>query len=159
MGESELGKALLELDAANLAGLPDMRQLTWRVLERDRRRVRRLTWLTVGVWLLAVGLIVLVLVWFGLLFPRQAQLALAVEAGVEAGKIPEARRAQLQRQLQVSFQMGTLTIAFSVLVLALAALCTVLLVSASRRATLRQVNAGLLEVSEQLKVLRQALGK
>ena len=159
MGESELGKALLELDAANLAGLPDVRQLTWRVLERDRRRVRRLTWLTVGVWLLAVGLIVLVLVWFGLLFPRQAQLALAVEAGVEAGKIPKARQAQLQRQLQVSFQMGTLTIALSVGVLAVAALCTVLLVLASRRATLRQLNASLLELSEQLKGLRQALGK
>jgi hypothetical protein len=155
MGEKELGRALLELDAASLAGVPDVRQLTWRVLERDRRRVRRLTWLTVGVWLLAVGLVLLVLVWFGLLFPAQAKLA----QEVEAGKVPEARRAQLQRQLQVSFQMGTVVIALSVSVLALAALCTVLLVFASRRATQRQVNAGLLEVSEQLKQLRQALGK
>ena len=36
----------------------------------------------------------------------------------------------------------------------MAALSTVLLVLASRRATLRQINASLLEISEQLKQLR-----
>jgi hypothetical protein len=37
----------------------------------------------------------------------------------------------------------------------LAAICTVLLILLSRRATLRQINASLLEISEQLKQLRQ----
>ena len=95
MSEKELGKALLNLDALALAGVPDARQQTWLVLERDRRRVRRLTALTVLVWVLAM-------------------------------------------------------------LLALAAICTVRLVFASRRATLRQLNASLLEVAEQLKRLRPA---
>jgi hypothetical protein len=47
-------------------------------------------------------------------------------------------------------------IAGSVAALFLAALCTVLLVITSRRATLRQINLSLMELSEQLKQLRQA---
>jgi hypothetical protein len=38
----------------------------------------------------------------------------------------------------------------------LAAVCTVLLILMTRRATLRHINASLLEISEQLKHLRQA---
>ena len=53
MSEKELGEALLKLDAAALAGVPDQRQQVWRILERDRRRVRMLTWGVVLVWLLA----------------------------------------------------------------------------------------------------------
>jgi len=49
MTEPELRQALLWLDAANLAGLPDARQLTWMVLQRDQRRVRRLAGVTVAV--------------------------------------------------------------------------------------------------------------
>lgn len=50
--------------------------------------------------------------------------------------------------------MGTLIIAFSVFIATLAAFLTVLLILATRRATLRQVNANLLEISEQLKQMR-----
>jgi hypothetical protein len=42
-----------------------------------------------------------------------------------------------------------------IIFLMLAAVCTVLLILLSRRATLRQVNASLVEISEQLKQLRQ----
>jgi hypothetical protein len=86
--------------------------------------------------------------------PQQAKLL----QDIEAGKVTAAQREQAQRELLVGFQKGTLLIAFSVAVLAVAALCTVLLLSASRRATLRQLNAGLLEVAEQLRRLRQAPG-
>ena len=55
-----------------------------------------------------------------------------------------------------AFQLSTLA---AVAVLTLATLCTVLLLFASRRATLRQVNASLVEISEQLKQLRQSLEK
>jgi hypothetical protein len=47
-------------------------------------------------------------------------------------------------------------IAGSVGALFLAALCTVLLVTTSRRATLRQINLRLMELSEQLKHMRGA---
>jgi hypothetical protein len=40
--------------------------------------------------------------------------------------------------------------------LLLAAVCTVLLILLSRRATLRQINASLVEISEELKLLRQS---
>jgi hypothetical protein len=49
----------------------------------------------------------------------------------------------------------TAVVAISVAVLALAALGTVFLVFASRAATIRQVNATLVEISEQLKRLQQ----
>jgi hypothetical protein len=75
-----------------------------------------------------------------------------------AGKGTPAERDALQHQLVESFEMGTLVIGFSVLVMAVAALCTVLLILASRRATLRQVNASLLVISEQLRQARGRLG-
>ena len=52
-----------------------------------------------------------------------------------------------------------LAVAGSVGVLGLAALSTLLLVRASRQATLRQVSASLLDIPDQLKQLRQAAGK
>jgi hypothetical protein len=152
--EAELGKTLLKLDAAALGGAPDARELTWRVLERDRRRVRRWTAVTVGVWILAAAMVLSALVAFGLLMPQRAKLV----QDVEAGKVAGAERQHAERDLLVGFLMGAVLIGWSVFVLALAALCTVLLLSASRRATLRQVNASLLEVAEQLKRLRQGAG-
>ena len=150
MSEKELGKALLRLDALDLAAVPEARQQVWRVLERDRRRVRFLTILTTAIWLLAVALILTVLVNFGLIFPAQAKLV----HDIEAGSVTPAQHDEAQRLLLMAFEKGTLVIAFSVTVLAVAAFCTVLLILASRRATLRQVNASLAEISEQLKQLR-----
>jgi hypothetical protein len=86
------------------------------------------------------------------LFPKQAQLRLDIEQGM----VTMARRQQIQDLQLLAFEKGTLLIAFSVAILALAAFGTVLLNHASRRATLRQINASLLEISEQLKHLRQA---
>ena len=43
----------------------------------------------------------------------------------------------------------------SIVAVLLAAVCTVLLIAASRRATLRQINANLTKISEQWKSLRQ----
>jgi Na+/H+-translocating membrane pyrophosphatase len=52
-----------------------------------------------------------------------------------------AQRERVQRELLVGFRKGTLIMGFSVAVLALATLCTVLLVFASRAATLRQISS------------------
>jgi hypothetical protein len=153
MSEHELRKALLRLDAMDLAGMVDARVQTWAVLERDRLRVRRLTALTVAVWVFAGLLILGGLVSYGFIMPMQALLA----QQAEEGKATPAQREEAQRQVLVAFMKGTLLIAFSVAVMAVAALTTVLLILASRRATLRQVNASLVEISEQLKQLRQAL--
>src|SRR2546423_15563921 len=75
MSEKELGKALLELDSQKLAGVPDAREQTWKVLERDRRKVWWWTALTIGLWAAALGMVLLMLVGYGLVFPLQAKLA------------------------------------------------------------------------------------
>ncbi|QEH38404.1 hypothetical protein OJF2_70050 [Aquisphaera giovannonii] len=151
MTEPQLRRALLDLDAANLAGYPDARQLTWMVLERDRRRVRRLAGVTIAAWLLATLLALTSLVGFGFVFPRMAKLRTDVAAGIVTG----AERDRIEAENAQDFAIGTLQVAFAVLVLGAAAFCTVLLVLASRRATLRQINAGLIAISEQLKQLAQ----
>jgi hypothetical protein len=99
MGERELGKALLDLDATSVVKGADVRRQTQVVLERDRRWLRLVTFATVAVWLLATFL------------------------GI----------------------------------MALAALCTMGLIMLSRRATLRHMNAGLLEIASELAQLRQTL--
>ena len=151
MSDKELRNALLQLDATDLAGVVDLKQQTWRVLERDRRRVRWLTLLSIAIWLFAAALILTGLVSFGLVFPQQAKLV----QDVESGNMTNAQRDDVQRMVLMSFQKGTVLIAYSVAIMAVAALFTVLLILVSRRAMLRQMNAGLLEIAEQLRQLRQ----
>jgi hypothetical protein len=93
------------------------------------------------------------LVALALLMPFEAHLR--DEAAVaRAGLTPEMR-AQGELNAHVIGRMITVGITCTIGVLALAAGSTVLLVLATRRATLRQINASLLEISEQLKQLRK----
>ncbi len=154
MIEKDLGKALLNLSAMELAGMSDLQVQTARVLERDRFRVRMLSGMTIAVWLFAGFLILAALVAYGFTFPKQAQLRDLIAAGA----VTPAQRDELQIQILMAFMKGTLFVGFSVAMMTLAALSTVVLILASRRATLRQVNAGLLQVAEHLKQLRQGPG-
>ncbi len=154
MSENDLGQSLLKLDATGLSDVPDARQQTWAILDRDRRRVRFLTWLTLSVWLLAAGLIASVLLNFAYLFPHIAKL----RTEIDRGAFTASQRDYLMEGTLFAFQKLTLVIAFSVAVLGLAALCSVLLSLASRRATLRQINASLIEISAQLKGGRAGSG-
>ena len=147
------------------AELPDPRQLTANILARDKRRVRLLTGLTIFFWLLTAVVMLFVLFahyWFVL--PRQVHLLndLGQKDTIlspDSGSLPsDVFQQVVSANLQVT-QMVVKVIAISVLALALATLSTVLLVFATRRATLRHVNASLVEISEQLKQLRGVLGK
>src|SRR5262249_38415218 len=152
MNEKELGRVLLKLDASNLAGVPDAKQQTWRVLERDRRRVWWVTAMTLVTWLAGVALVIWVLAAAGFLMPKHAQLMLHIQQG----KIDAATRdhvAAFHQKVTMMMAVGT---AGAVGVLAMAALSTLLLIRISRQATLRQVNASLLAISEQLRQLRPA---
>lgn len=146
MTEKELGKALLNVDMARAPAAPDPRQLTQRILERDRRWIRLLAGLAALFWILATaGLVWLVSYYLLLVSPRLRAYA--------------AGRAQLQNDWNdwayaVDLAAGS-TLA-CIVALLLAAVCTMLLILLSRRATLRQINAGLVVISEQLKLLRQA---
>jgi hypothetical protein len=155
MSEKDLGRALLQLDSEQLAGNPDARQQTWKILERDRRRVWWLTAITIALWAAAIGMVLLMLVAFGLVFPLQAKL----RDPAELARLPPEVQKDAQFKAQIAFQMVTVGVTCSVGILALAALATILLVVASRRATLRQINASLLEISQQLRELRQSAPK
>ena len=152
MNERELGNSLLNLD---MAAASDPRQLTRTILDKDRRRVRLLTWLGFGGWGLALVLILIAMVNFALLFPRHALLRMELEAG----KYTPAEMERLQTAYLEDYQIASFTVTLSLLALLPAAFCTVLLVFATRRATLRQVNANLIEIGQELKALRQSLGK
>jgi hypothetical protein len=152
MSEKELGRALLDLDSQKLAGVPDMREQTWRILESDRRRVRRWTVLTIASWAAALVMVLLMLVAFGLVFPLQAKLREDAQVA-RLGLTPD-QAAEAQFNAQIIFQMVTVGVTASVGLACFAILSSVFLSLASRRATLRQINASLLEISNQLRDLR-----
>jgi hypothetical protein len=145
MTEKDLGRALLDLDLAPVPAAQDPRLLTQRILERDRRQVRRLAGLAALFWVVtAAGLGGLITFYLLQVTPRLRAYA--------------AGRAQLQNDwnewaFAVDLAAGGLLACITALLLA--AVCTVLLTLLSRRATLRQINASLAEISEQLRLMRQ----
>ena len=145
MTEKELGRALLNLDMAPPPAAPDPRQLTQRILGRDRRRIRLLAGLATLFWVLTTaGILCLCPFYVMMVAPRLR----AYQAG----------RAQLAQDWNDWATVGDWAaywLLACILTLLLAAVCTVLLILFSRRATLRQINASLVEISEQLKQLRQ----
>src|SRR5437773_530617 len=153
VSENELGKALLELDAHKLGGVADAREQTWKILERDRNRVWWWTAITFTLWGIAIFMVALMMVLYGLVFPLQAKLH---EDKEFARTMTVEQREAAQFKGQIAFQMVTLGVTMSVGVTCLAVLSSVLLSRAARRATLRQINASLLEISQQLKELKGA---
>ena len=155
MSEKELGQALLELDSQRLAGVGDMREQTWKILERDRNRVWWWTAATFSLWSAAILMVLLMMVAYGLVFPLQAKLQQDEQLDRIGLTTPEQRK-EAQFNAQIAFQMVTLGVTVSVGLTCFAILSSIMLNRASRRATLRQINASLLEISQQIKELRQA---
>jgi hypothetical protein len=150
MNEKELGKALLRLDADKVAAAPNATQLTQEILKRDKRRVHWLTGLTIATWIVAGLMIVVVLGAFVFtVIPNVKTL----NQDINAGTLTSDQTVRILHMHTLMFLKSSILIAFSVFVMAVAALFTVLLIFASRRATLRQVTANLADVSEQLKKL------
>jgi hypothetical protein len=143
MSEKELGKALLRGEDPI-----DLQALTQGVLRRDRRRM----WI-LGVACIIAWMSVVMLPWATIL-PMvakigQHQMALNREPAPTADEQREQSLLVLQ-----AVKLGiTATFVGSVLSMFVAALCTVALIILSRRATLRQLNVRLAEISEQLKGL------
>ena len=185
MTNKDLSRALLELDSQRLSGVGDVREQTWKILERDRSRVWWWTAGTFTLWGIAILMVMAMMVAYALVFPLQAHLAKQAGIDMEApldvvqkdkpqqGNSPQDNPRQdkevidirnltpeqlkvAQFKAQIMFQMVTVGVAFSVGLTWLAVLASVMLSRASRRATLRQINASLLEISEQLKELRKA---
>jgi hypothetical protein len=118
--------------------------LTRRILRRDARRVRVLAVLSVFFWVLtAAGVAAMIWFYFTYLAPRLGAYA--------------AGRARFERDWDAWLMVAEWAATFVLACLAAfvaAAVCTVLLVLVTRRATLRQINASLAAISEQLNQLR-----
>ena len=152
MKENELSKALLRFDAGLSESQPDPRQQVRGVLRRDKDRLRLLAAVTVLLWL--AGLVTTTALIFTSVMKLTPRLNQALR---DAGKIPANHYQQIETTFAYVIGYGATLLAASVGVLALAALGTVLLVFAARRATIRQVNATLIDISEQLRQLQQSL--
>ncbi len=153
MSDKELSRALLDLDARTLAGAADPRAATTKILDSDRRRVWWWSAIALTLWIAALLMVLWMMVAMALLMPFEAHLRNPDEVA-RAGMTPEQLE-MAELKAHIMSRMITVGVTMSVGVLALAAGSTVFLVLASRRATLRQINASLLEIPEQLKALRK----
>jgi len=148
MSDKALGDALLKLDLSPQV-VPTSVQVA-EIIDRDHRRMKWLSRCTVALWMVAAMGTLAVFVLGGLTFPQIARaLREAGEGSMEAPNTPFLMLAKLTA-------MGMLIGSLSFVVLVVAGLSTVLLVFGSRKATLRQINANLLQISEQLKALASA---
>src|SRR4051812_2079296 len=145
MTDKDLGRALLDLDSQRLAGVGDVREKTWKILERDRNRVWWWTAGTFTMWAIAILMVLAMMVAYALVFPLQAHLAqqaglMAPDNGAQQEKelidihhlTPEQLKSA-QFKAQIAFQMVTVGVAFSVGLTCLAVLASVMLSRASRR--------------------------
>jgi p-aminobenzoyl-glutamate transporter AbgT len=140
MTDKELGKALLTLDTAPPPDALDPKQLARNIIARDGRQLRWLAASTTIFWLITTACIV----WLSIIFVMYVEPRLLAYA---AGK------AQLQADWQDWAKAGDLAarvLLASMITLLLAAVSTVVLILLSRRATLRQINASLMEISQKL---------
>jgi hypothetical protein len=167
--DKNVGDALLKLNLAPQSD-PPAAQIE-RIIDEDRRRVRRWTRISIALWIIAAIGALVIFVIGGLAFPLIAKLlmeeqhaAASVASGSEKGEAdkstgtPEKVESPLEdtntpftvlaKLVAICLVIGT----GAFMVLVFAGLATVLLLVRSRSATLRQINANLLQIAEQLKV-------
>lgn len=166
MTEQELIAALRELIAKASTDAPDSRLLAREISNSDQRRVRWLAGLSIFFWLLAAaGLVLLCIGLDRFVIYVRIMDHYSAERSVHAdnpGPDAPLRWPPLDSRTDAMLRGTSLIhhtiwiVAGSVGALFLAALCTVLLVTTSRRATLRQINFSLMELSEQVRRLHLA---
>jgi ABC-type Fe3+ transport system permease subunit len=142
MSEKEFGKALLRGEEQI-----NVQMLTERVVRRDRLRM----------WILGI---VCVIAWMAVvMLPWATILPMLAKVVQHQSEMNQGVISATAQQLEVTnvleaVKVGTIaTFISSMASMFVAALCTVLLIILSRRATLRQINARLAEISSQLKAM------
>ena len=165
MLDKNVGDALLKLDLTPPKD-PPAAQIE-RIIELDCRRVRRWTRIAIVLWILAALGAVWIFILGGLTFPIIAKLLVKQNApAANAANAPAEKDGQaagneknaeplddLNSPLAVLAKLVAMCMVFgtaSFMVLVFAGIATVLLLIRSRTATLRQINANLLLISEQL---------
>jgi hypothetical protein len=153
MNEKELGEALLKWDARGPLPTVDPHKVVASVLESDRRRVRRLAACAIVLWTLAgIGIPVCSFLYLEYMFPMINWVMQQIITG-ESEKTPQQLADTAEFLVHHTLEVGTYLVTGSVILLLAAAGCTIWLVFAARRATLREVNANLAAIAEQLRRL------
>ncbi|MGO8749059.1 MAG: hypothetical protein ACLQNE_24125 [Thermoguttaceae bacterium] len=170
-GKKALVDTLLAIDSRMPTSSAEGREVAKKVLRRDQRRIRILTWMTIGLFLLTViGICLAVDFYYIMVAPamekcKRDMCKMEVQLLVREPQpsTPDllemtARMTAGQGWALFVFQVFVFwgTVALLAVILA-AACCTVLLIIATRRATLHQIQASLLALSEQFDTLQRSL--
>jgi len=151
MNENEIGTGLAKLGA--LRSAEDDRSLARKVRKQDRRRIWLLTGLAALFWAIAsAGVLFVAYVVLFHLYPKQ-QLVMRDSARRD---FSTEQLIEIQASHFRAVEICTLVVAASFIAATLAAICTLALILVSRQATLKQINANLEDMFEQLQ--RQRLG-
>lgn len=165
MLDKSVGDALLNLDLSPHSE-PPAAQIE-RVIDADRRHIKRWTRISIALWIIAALGAVMIFFIGSLTFPAIAQM---IQEEQQAKLIEEGIKLKGDRKVVADLMNGSLenpntpflllaklvavaTVigSGSFMVLVFAGIATVLLLLRSRSATLRQINANLLQISDQLK--------
>lgn len=170
-GMKTLVDTLLAIDSGTARSLDGGREAAKAVLRRDRRQVRTLGWATIGLFLLMVLGICLSAWFYGVkvrpaMYRHQQDISLLKQQLDKQGPQPPKPDLLQMTARITAWQGSTLfiiqaiyfwgTLALLTVILA-AAFCTVLLITATRRATFRQIQANLMVLSEQFDSLQRSL--
>ena len=157
MNEKDLGNALLKWHAGQESLQVDPQKLVASVLERDRRRVRWLTAGTIVLWTIAaLGIPLFTAIFVEFVLPRYNWVMQEMITHQE-GADPKDMLNASNKIMFVTAKLGISLVCGSVGALLLAAGAPIWLVFATRRATLREVNANLAAISGQWKRLGPAV--
>ncbi len=164
-GEGRLAHGLLKSDDRAAAAPAEAHELAKRILRRDRRWVAILAAATAVFLLLGVvGICGSLYSFYRWIVPAMERVGSDLTRASGAGQGDSAHAeafyattAQAFFVSHVSQRIILWIVSASVAALLAAGVCTVLLVLATRRATLRQIQASLRAISEQVETLQQSL--
>lgn len=170
-GKKTLADALLAIDSQMPSSSAEGREIARDVLRRDRRRVRILTWMTGMLFLLsALGICGGVFWYYMKVVPGfakykrditvlQQQLDKQIPQSLQPEVLDRTARILVGASytlFMIQFaNLGAISALFAIMLAA--AVCTVLLITANRRATLGQIQVSLLALSEQFDTLQKSL--
>ena len=143
MLDKNVGNALLKLDLSTPTEASAIQ--IERIIDADRRRIARWTWISITLWVLAALGAILVFIMGGLAFPMITKLLAAKGEGTLDN--PDTPFLILAKLVAMCLLFGSA----SFVTLVGAGLSTVFLLVRSRSATLRQINSNLLQISDHLK--------
>ena len=170
-GKKALVDALLAIDSRTSSSSAEVREIAKEALRRDRRRVRVLTWATIACFLLAVTAVCYPVYFYYLriapAMERCQRMVTALEQQLDKERPKDSEPDLLAMTAILTAGLGGALfktqevyfwgISALLAVILAAAFCTLLLITATRGATLRQIQVSLLALSDQFDTLQRSL--